>query len=172
MSRFRLSTSGLLVAFIFIAALEIAPVASAQDTWTGGGANAKVSTTGNWSPAAVPANGDAVIFPAGTPRLNPNVDVTRTWDTMTFGDDNYAVVGDGIGITNGIIFNNPTNTININLTTGTTSHLAGAQTWTLNGAAVTWQDDFNLNAFALTVIGTGNLTFSGILSGTGVNSDL
>ena len=136
MSRFRVSSSGL-VTFIFIAALVIAPVASAQDTWTGGGANAKVSTTGNWSPAAVPANGDGVIFPAGVPRLNPNVDVTRTFDTVTFGDDNYAMVGDGIGITNGIIFNNPTKTININLSTGTTSHLAASQTWILNGSAVT-----------------------------------
>jgi autotransporter-associated beta strand protein len=177
MSRFRVANSGLLLTFIFIAALVIAPGASAQDTWTGGSsspATNNMTATGNWSPAAAPSTGDALIFPAGVPRLAPNVNFAsrRTFDTLTFGDDLYTMTGDGIGITNGIIFNNPTKAININLSSGTTSNLAGSQTWTLNGAAVTWQDDFNLNAFALTVTGTGNLTFSGILSGTGATSDL
>src|SRR3954467_1421132 len=174
MSRFRVANSGLLLTFIFIAALVIAPVASAQDTWTGGAANANATQTANWSPAAVPVSGDALIFPAAAARLNPNFNFgTRpTFDTITFGDDLYGVGGVGVGIANGFIFNNPTNAININLSGGTTSNLANSQNWVLNGAAVTWQDDFNLNAFALTVTGTGNLTFSGILSGTGVNSDL
>src|SRR4051812_44551225 len=174
MSRFRVANSGLLLTFIFIVAFVIAPVASAQDTWTGGAANANATQTANWSPAAVPVSGDALIFPAGAARLNPNFNFgTRpTFDTITFGDDLYTVGGIGVGITNGFIFNNPTNAININLSGGTTSNLANSQSWVLNGAAVTWQDDFNLNAFALTVTGTGNLTFSGILSGTGVNSDL
>src|SRR4051812_10888129 len=174
MSRFRVSSSGLLVTFIFIAALVIAPVASAQDTWTGGAANANATQTTNWSPAAVPVSGDALIFPAAAARLNPNFNFAtrRTFDTMTFGDDLYTVGGDGIGITNGLIFNNPTNVININLSSGTTTNLTNSQSWVFNGSAVTWQDDLNLNAFPLTVTGTGNLTISGIVSGAGGNSDL
>jgi len=174
MSRFRVSTSGLLVTFIFIAALAVAPLASSQDTWTGGAANANATQTANWSPAAVPTTGDALIFPAAAARLNPNFNFAtrRTFDTMTFGDDLYTVGGDGIGITNGLIFNNPTNVININLSSGTTTNLTNSQSWVFNGSAVTWQDDLNLNAFPLTVTGTGNLTISGIVSGAGGNSDL
>src|SRR5438270_12550471 len=122
MSRFRVSHSGLLVTFILLAALLFAlPLASAQDTWTGSGTNNHPAKSNHWSPTSVPSNGDALIFPAGAARLNPLVDFasTETFDTVSFGDDAYSMTGDGIGITNGIFFNNPSNNITVSLTTST-----------------------------------------------------
>src|SRR5256885_3090477 len=156
MLRFRVSNPGLLVSFLLFAALVVAPVANAQHTWTGGGANAKFSTTANWSPASAPIDGDALIFPAGASRLNGNNDLSITVDTITFGDDAYVPVGNGFGVTNGIVFNNPTNAITAGFT-GSTTTLVNPQTWTVGGQ-VTWSGALNLSGVGLTVAGGKNLT--------------
>jgi len=119
-------------------------------------------------------NGDDLAFPAAPSDLTPSVDFTtrRTFNTLTFADDTYAMTGDGFAITAGMTFNNTTKTISINLTTGTTSNLTASQNWTFNGAAVSWPGAFNLNSFTLTVTGSGNLTIGGVLSGTTAASQL
>src|SRR3954470_4917528 len=171
MSRFRVCHPGLrsllLLSVIIVFMLGLAPVAVGQ-TWTGNTSNS-MKNSNNWSPTTTPANGDDLTFPAVPNDLTPDADFTsrRTFNTFTFGDGAYTMTGDGMGITGGMTFNNTTNPISINLTTGTTSNLAGSQNWTLNGAAVSWLGAFNLSTFNLTVTGSGNLTIGGTVSGTG-----
>ncbi|HMJ66431.1 MAG TPA: hypothetical protein VK615_13880, partial [Candidatus Binatia bacterium] len=53
--------------------------------WTGLGANANWSTSGNWSPTGAPANGDDLVFPGGAARpVNTNDLVGRGFESISF----------------------------------------------------------------------------------------
>jgi autotransporter-associated beta strand protein len=180
MSRFRASNLTLLrslvfVSSFFIALLAMAPLAAAQTRTWDGSASSLMSDKNNWAEVSTPNGGEDLVFPAAPVRLTPQVDFSgpiTTVNTLTFADGAYSMTGDGLGITAGMTFNNTTHPITINLTTGTTSKIAGSQSWTFNGSAVSWPGAFNLNGFTLTATGSGNLTIGGILSGTTANSKI
>jgi autotransporter-associated beta strand protein len=163
------SFRSLLVVLFVVALLAVAPLASAQ-TWDGG-TTSSMKNGNNWVGGTAPATtGADVIFPAnpnsGTGSTTPAVDFTtrRTFNTVTFDDDAYSMTGDGFGMAAGMTFNNTTNAITINLTTGTTTDLTASQPWTANGTGVTWQGALDLSTFTLTSAGSGTLTVSGIVS--------
>ena len=59
------------------------PPPGAVKTWTGGGADTKWSTSGNWSPSALAASGDDALF-AGTTGLNSIMDGTYSITGLRF----------------------------------------------------------------------------------------
>ena len=84
-------------------------------SWSGGGASANWTDTGNWGFAGTPATGDTLIFPAAQPRLvNSNNIVGLTLNQVRFvgASGGYAIFGNAITVTNGI---EATNTAGINV---------------------------------------------------------
>jgi hypothetical protein len=83
--------------------------AEAQATtysWTGS-ANASWSNAGNWSPNGVPANGDTLIFPAGTANKTNTNDLIGLELVDILVNDNgypgYTLGGNGIVLTHSLI---------------------------------------------------------------------
>ncbi len=120
----------------FLAALALLAIASlstsaATKTWNGS-ASGLWSAAANWTPAGAPANGDALVFPAGPTRLrttNAPGGATNL-HSMTFSGSNYFVFGPTLSVTNGITnstINNITNTIRSRVVA------RASQTWSLPG---------------------------------------
>jgi autotransporter-associated beta strand protein len=120
-------------------------------SWSGGGASAFWSDSGNWGFVGTPTNGDTLIFSASQPRLqNTNDIATLTLNQIRFvgGGGGYTIFGNGIILTNGIEATNSAvsiNTINFNIANST----AGFPT-----------------NFVIDTSGAENLILGGVLSGT------
>ena len=132
------------LAGIFLALLCFAPAAfAANDTWTGGGADGKWQTPGNWS-GTPPASGDALTF-QGTVRLNN----TNNFSANT--------------VFNGITFNNPAGAFNL-----FGSQITLANDIVDNQVVVNQSVNLPLSLDAthnLNVITDGLLTINGAISG-------
>src|SRR5262249_20923782 len=92
-------------------------------SWSGGGATANWSDSGNWGFAGVPGNGDTVVFPAAQPRwVNTNNIAGLVLAQIRFAgaSGGYAIYGNPIAVTTGIEATNSAgaNVINNNITLG------------------------------------------------------
>lgn len=161
--RFALS-SGLLLVLSFVALSATA----ATRTWTGGHASsANWNLRDNWGGAAVPVNGDTLIFPSGAARLNntnniPGLQLAMIQFTGLPGG--YTLRGQGVTLTNGItVIEGSDNTVRLN-----SIALGGAQTFhiPLGGGLTVWSNVV-LNGFNLSIAAIGDLTLRGAISGNG-----
>ena len=135
--------------------------------WTGLGANANWSTSGNWSPTGAPANGDDLVFPGGAARpVNTNDLVGRGFESISFNgaSGGYFLRGQPISLTNGLTVANTAgaNTVDIDVTLGAnqTFNVGTGGTLDVNG-------DINLNGRNLTVLNAFATSLDGAISGVG-----
>ncbi len=131
-------------------------------TWTGGGADNKWSTAGNWSGGVAPpvdSSAHTLVF-AGTAQLaNVNDRVTHVQGLeFALGAGSFSITGTSFKLGNGGITNKSGKSQEIN----NNIELSGAQTWVLtSGNLVLWGEISSQSSFAGTVIltktGTGQL---------------
>ena len=92
-------------------AAAVGPAISATRQWLGLGASANWSDAANWSPAALPADGDALVFAGSPARLRSTVDLALTLHALRFeadadlfelhvGGGGQALAFSGLGIQN------------------------------------------------------------------------
>lgn len=92
--------------------------------WTGGGADEKWSSSGNWDIA--PLDGDSLIF-SGVNRLNNTNDLvlaSNLW--VRFDADAFTLNGNGLTLVNGLTNTVGTNTLNLNLSWANVSRFFSA----------------------------------------------
>jgi hypothetical protein len=72
-------------------------------TWTGS-SGTSWSNAGNWTPSAVPATGDSLIFPASAANLTNSNDLASgtTFNSITIQGAGYDLTGNAIGLTAGV----------------------------------------------------------------------
>ena len=136
--------------------------------WTGANATNGNWTTGdNWT-GGTPNPGDALIFPAGASRLAANTNdfpSHTTFKSIGFGGSDYMLSGNPIALNGGIGSTNSmgTNTLNLNV------QLNANQTFRCgnSGAQLVLSGNVDLANRTLTTETVGNVTISGIISGSG-----
>ena len=84
-----------------------------------GGADANWSSVANWSPDALPAEGDNLTF-SGTTRQNNTNNVLTTVGLVTFSTGGYTVSGTALTLNSGLAnsISSGTTTWNLNATLG------------------------------------------------------
>ncbi len=111
-------------------------------TWTGGGANNNWSTAANWNLGRAPVNGDDVVL-AGTAQTSTNDDLTGLQlNSIEFQNSGFSIGGNNLAVTSGI-----------KVDSGASAAAIGV------GVA--------LNGTVNVDVEGGNLTLSGIVSGSG-----
>src|SRR6266536_5317308 len=96
--------------------------AAATTTWTGADPSGYWSAPANWSPASVPTNGDALVFPGGLPpgdMVSTNDLTDRIFRSISFAQaGGHTIRGNPITLTNRsfCIINSGTNVIACDLT--------------------------------------------------------
>src|SRR5580765_9006917 len=111
--------------FMALVVLSLATVPGARaatSTWTGADPSGNWSAPANWSPAAVPTNGNDLVFPGGLPpgdMVSTNDLTDRIFRSITFsGASSHTIRGNPITLTNrtDCIINSGTNVIACDLT--------------------------------------------------------
>src|SRR6476661_7373543 len=113
----------------------------------------------NWNELAVPANGNALIFPAAATSLAMTNDITlgSAFDSLTFQRNGYTLSGNAFSVTNGIT-GIGSNTINAAIT------LNASQQFNFGGSL----GALNVGSNALSLLPNGStLTIGGPISGNG-----
>ena len=133
--------------------------ASASKSWTGAN-SALWSDPANWSPAGVPAAGEALIFPTGV----ANTTMTNDLSGITAGAidfrASYTLNGNPVTLTGDLTFaSTATFVCNVGLVLGANVQIDGLNTSTYNGA-------IDVNGHTLSVRGY-NTTIAGALNGSG-----
>jgi uncharacterized repeat protein (TIGR01451 family) len=138
-----------------------------KGSWAGNGANNNWSSGGNWTDSAVPPNnGTAQIVLAGSTRPLPNVDTS--WDLLGLAFSNnasaFTLAGSPLNLRGNGLTNNSFNpqTINNPITLAATANISSA------AGSLTFGGNFMGGANTWYVGGTGNVTFAGALSGSGL----
>jgi len=173
--------SGALLTFAVMSLASGTAFAAGQNcTWTGLGADANFSTTGNWSGCGgtAPGNGDNLIFPGSAARQTNNNDLSgRTFANILFNGtvaSGYNISGNAFTLTGGITDNssgNAGNTIDTSITmtgdqtiTGTHSSTGGVNLIignTLSARTLT------LSSGTLTITGSPSVDIDSALAGSG-----
>ena len=137
-------------------------VLGATRVWSGAGGDNNWQTPANWVGGVAPSPGDDLIFPANAAQFstNNNFFFLTTFRSITFEGGNYTVSGNPFRLTNGLIVNGGSQTINTGIT------LASSQTFSLAQSTVTTLALLSLGNFGLTIDGSGNLGI-GVISGSG-----
>ena len=141
-------------------------------TWTGAGADDNWTTAANWGGTA-PSAGDDLVFPGGTPRLNPNNDFppSTSFNSITFngGSGGYTLSGNAVVLVAGISAANTAGNNTVQLAVS----LAASQTisCTIPGPSdrLTMSGAIDVGAFTLTLDSAGGsiINLNGVVSGTG-----
>jgi autotransporter-associated beta strand protein len=136
---------GLLAVLLFFAGVQ---TVRAANVWDGGGADNNWNTKTNWDNNVVPSAGAALTF-AGTTRLAPNNNLAAGTDfaniAFDVGAGGFTLGGNQVKMT-GLIQNNSTNAQTIHMPI----YL-----------------DAGVNLQLYTLVGSGDLTLSGVISGPG-----
>lgn len=149
--------------------------AATLKTWAGAGADALWSTAANWSPSGVPVSGDNLVFNVGAPRaLNTNDLVGLSVGSVTFhgGPSGFQIYGNTLFITGtqGIgATGNGSHVLRLNLSVST-AVTSEPQLWPLNqsaGGQFNFYGNIQLGIRDLTLTNNANVTFWGILQGSG-----
>jgi fibronectin-binding autotransporter adhesin len=149
-----------------LAVLCAMPVARAQTTWQGTGADANWATTGNWSTALSNNFNSDLVFAGSAQLSNTNTLTGGTATSITFNADSgeFVVAGNSIRL-GGNISNSSTNTQTISLDMTTT----GVRTLTLTagGGNLVLGGNISGAGGGFTLSGQGRATLSGSNSYTG-----
>jgi len=159
-------TISLLTPVLLLHWLTTGLVHAATRTWDGS-SSAYWSTAANWAENAVPVDGDDLVFPAGPTRLatTNNTSSLRRYDSIRISGANYALRGNSLTLSNGIIATYAAGTsasVELDLT------LSGPQAiaCTTSNSVLSVTGDIALGSSTL-VDATGNILLGGALSGTG-----
>ncbi|HYH08531.1 MAG TPA: Ig-like domain-containing protein [Thermoanaerobaculia bacterium] len=129
-------------------------------SWTGAVSNLW-SVAGNWSPAAIPTNGEALVFPSGasnTSMVNDLPAGTRVGALLFL--DSYTLSGNALKLTDDWTFAEVAHfTCNAPLALDDSVRLGSAITGRYNGA-------IDVNGYTLT-LDTANTSFHGAIDGNG-----
>ncbi|HEX7190016.1 MAG TPA: hypothetical protein VF381_00460, partial [Thermoanaerobaculia bacterium] len=140
--------------------LVAAPAFCATLTWTGN-VSSLWSDAGNWSPVAVPSNGDSLVFPATAATFDTNA-FAVTLSSMSF-DAAYTVSSGGvISLSGGLTINGGSQTVAIQAPV----RLTGTNTWTLGTNALTVQS-LDTNGQTLNAQASGGVLDISDVSGAG-----
>ncbi|MCX7638822.1 MAG: VCBS repeat-containing protein [Pyrinomonadaceae bacterium] len=149
---------------VFIAFLIFFNVSfSATRVWDGGGTDNNWQTAANWVGDVAPSAGDDLVFPATASQFstNNNFFPLTSFRSITFEGGNYTISGNPFRLTNGIVVNGGTQTINTGIT------LSAAQTFSVTQSTSTVTIAIlSIGNFPLTIDGNGSLGI-GIISGSG-----
>ncbi len=159
-----------LVGWLMLGALPV--YAATTHTWTGGGSSANWNDASNWTDG-LPSNGDSLVFPADAARKTNNNDFLTSVGTVNFLGGGYTISGNNLTL-GGAMGNLGANTWAINLT------LAASRTITseagTDGGTLTVSGNISLGSSGSVVLSAnhttgndGNITVSGIISGSGTN---
>lgn len=138
----------------------------ATRTWDGS-SSANWSTAANWSGGVAPVAGDDLVFPAGVTRLlvTNNLAAGTVFNSITFRGSNYSVTGNALNLTGGVRGEQTTNINRVHLDIT----LAAPQTFECTNAngLVEFTGLISLGTNTLTIGGSGDLDFSGRITGSG-----
>lgn len=151
-----------------LALAAVAPLASANQIWDGGGADDFWSTNANWVLNTLP-NFNASLAFSGTQRLTPVNSTQASVAGLTFNASAGAFILTGTGVGNtitlgGNITNNSSNAQTISFGAIT---LTGNRTFDASTNVLTVNSDIALGANTLTAVTTNDITLSGAITGTG-----
>ena len=148
-----------------VAAAEMSVQAASARTWNGGGADNNWGTSANWGSSGTPITDDALTF-QGTTKLTPyNNIVNGTLSrigTLTISATGFSISGNPLQLGgNWAVSQNTTWAINSTLNQNISI------TESRSGSTLIFSGVLNNNANTVTLLGSGNFTFSGAISGSG-----
>ena len=151
----------LLLLLILVSCAFLSNAFSAVKTWDGGGADANWTTAANWTNDVAPVANDDLVFPATSAQsaTNNNFFILTSFRSLTFEGGTYTIGGNPFRLTNGIVVNGGTPTVNTAITT------SAAQTFTAAQGTVTTLAILSIGT-TLTIDGSGSFGI-GVLSGSG-----
>ena len=127
--------------------------------WNGGGADNLWATAANWNGVA-PANGQVLTF-SGTTRQASSNNTLTSIGQVVFSNGGFALTGNAVSLQWGLVNQAGNNTWGIATT------LAAPQSFTSNAGTLTVSGTVATAGNTLTLDGAGNITTTGIISGTG-----
>jgi autotransporter-associated beta strand protein len=136
--------------------------------WTGSHPqNGNWTVPNNWDEGK-PKAGDKLVFPAGALRLNSNTNdfpAGTVFDSIIFNSNGYVLRGNAVGLRSGILSTNTSglNTVSLNIQLGSNQVFQCPDT----AAQLVVNGDVALANRTLTIKATGDVTLSGVISGTG-----
>lgn len=141
---------------------------AATRIWTGGHASSgNWSQRDNWGGTGVPANGDTLVFPSGTPRPTNtnNIAGLRLREIQFLGlGGGFNLRGAGLAVSNGVsVAADAANTLGVESVTFHGSQTLGVA----EGGQLTVSSDLVLSNGNLTLSAVGDLSLRGGISGTG-----
>ena len=118
----------------------------------------------NWASDGLPAEGDDLVFPAGTARKSNSNNYLTTAGSVTFSDSGYTISGNGLTLASGIdnSINSGTSTWSVNTTLG-----AAQSFTTASGGTLDIEGNVTNSGYLLTVGGAGATVINGIITGSG-----
>ena len=153
--------------------LSADPASATTRFWTGASAaSGNWTTAANWQGNVAPSAGDILQFVEGGARKTSNTNNYAAGTTFSvincFGNAGYRLRGNRVTITNSVFVGNPpgSHIIDLDITLGgpdtsvSMSSFDAAANLTING-------DVNLGSHTLFTEGVGDITITGIISGTG-----
>src|ERR1035438_8644903 len=149
----------------YVAAAEMGVQAANMRTWNGGGADNNWGTSANWGSSGTPITDDALTF-QGSTKLTPynnigNGTLSRI-GALTISSTGFNISGNPLQLGgNWAVSQNATWALNSTLNQNISI------TESRSGSTLIFNGTLNNNANTLTLLGSGNFTFSGAISGSG-----
>ncbi|MBN8456414.1 MAG: tandem-95 repeat protein [Verrucomicrobia bacterium] len=137
--------------------ISVTTVGTSQ--WNGGGSDNLWGTAGNWN-GVLPTSGQVLTF-AGTARQSASNNLLNSVGRIVFGNGGFSLSGNAVALQWGLLNQTGNNTWGIATT------LAVPQPFTSNSGTLTVSGTVANSGNALTLDGAGNITISGVISGTG-----
>ncbi len=143
---------------------------AATRTWTGNapGVNALWNVSTNWSNTNLPVAGDSLVFPTNITKLQVTNDFAANFDFASFAlRDDYILRGNTVDLTNNVTVTDAASpAIHLSL------RLLNDCRFDVDTNALLTISNLNLNARVGSVLGNGDITVNGVISGTAVASEL
>jgi len=171
-----LSVLALLAAFLVlgVGTALADPPAPDTHTWDGGGGDNNWTTAANWAGDTAPAAGDDLVFSGTTrPANTNNFSAGTSFRSVSFTDAGFAITGNALTLTNGIINAGGTlDPVEGNTTWNLSTTLGAAQSFMVNSGNLIFKGAINNGGFLLTVDGAGDSSIGypsvgGAITGTG-----
>jgi len=171
-----LSVLVLLAAFLVLGVGTALADLPAPDThtWDGGGGDNNWTTAANWAGDTAPAAGDDLVFSGTTrPANTNNFSAGTSFRSVSFTDAGFAITGNALTLTNGIINAGGTlDPVEGNTTWNLSTTLGAAQSFMVNSGNLIFKGAINNGGFLLTVDGAGDSSIGypsvgGAITGTG-----
>jgi len=145
---------------------------AATKSWSNGGADNHWNNPANWSPTGEPANGDDLVFPAGSDAVTDNNLSGRTFGSLTM-QTFLTIQGNAFTLTGGVV--STPGGIGGAVVIEPNISLGASQSFTSGGGVVstlTFEGSVLFGAHTLTLAGSRPLTFGGITGSSTAGSQL